>query len=86
MLREPFEEWLTAHTDPGGDDQTAGTVLVWRAPDGKVEHAAVALGDGWFLHKPSQGWMSPRKVLRADEVKRSARARGRRLTRRQLVH
>jgi hypothetical protein len=85
MLREPFEEWLTAHTSPGGDDRTAGTVLVWRAPDGQVEHAAVALGDGWFLHKPSQGWMSPRKVLRADEVKRSARARGRRLTRRQLL-
>ncbi len=81
MLREPFEEWLASTTEPGGGDEEAGTVLVWRAPDGQVEHAAITLGDGWALHKPSQGWMSPRKVLRVDEVKRSARSRGRRLHR-----
>ncbi len=78
MLREPFEEWLTASTQPGGDDNDSGTVLVWRSPDGLVQHAAITLGDGWALHKPSQGWMSPRKVLGLADVKRSARAPGRR--------
>ncbi len=85
MLREPFEEWLTTATQAGGDDTDIGTVLVWRSPDGLVQHAAITLGDGWALHKPSQGWMSPRKVLTVDEVKRSARARGRRLQRRRLI-
>lgn len=85
MLREPFEEWLAADTRLGGDDGAAGTVLVWRSPDGRVQHAAVTLGEGWALHKPSQGWMSPRKVLAVDEVKRSARAPGRRLQRYRLV-
>jgi hypothetical protein len=85
MLREPFEEWLGTSTEPGGDDGDPGTVLVWRGPDGQVEHAAITLGDGWALHKPSQGWMSPRKVLRVDEVKRSAWSRGRRLRRHRLV-
>lgn len=81
MLREPFEEWLAEETRPGGRDADPGTVLVWRSPDGLAQHAAVTLGDGWALHKPSQGWMSPRKVLTVDEVKASARARGRRLRR-----
>ncbi len=84
MLREPFEEWLTAATQPGGDDNAIGTVLVWRSPDGLVQHAAITLGDGWALHKPSQGWMSPRKVLTVADVKLSARATGRRLERHHL--
>jgi hypothetical protein len=46
-----------------------------------VQHAAVVLGDGLALHKPSQGWQSPTKVLTAHEVKMSSRARGRRLHR-----
>ncbi len=81
MEREPFERWLVASTEPGGHDDQPGTVLVWRAPDGAVEHAAVTLGAGFAFHKPSQGWMSPTKVLRVDEVKRSSRAHGRRLSR-----
>ena len=84
MLREPFEEWLTSTTRPGGDDNDIGTVLVWRSPDGLVQHAAVTLGDGWALHKPSQGWMSPRKVLTVADVKLSARETGRRLERHHL--
>lgn len=84
MLREPFEEWLSDAARPGGRDEDPGTVLVWRSADGLVQHAGVTIGDGWALHKPSQGWMSPRKVLRVEEVKASARARGRRLHRYRL--
>jgi hypothetical protein len=84
MLREPFEEWLAAATRPGGRDDVACTVLVWRSPDGLVQHAAVTLGGGWALHKPSQGWMSPTKVLTVVECLASSRASGRRLERRAL--
>jgi hypothetical protein len=81
MQREPFEEWLCDRTRPGGSDGAPGTVLVWRSPDGLVQHAAVTLGGGWALHKPSQGWFDPVKVLTVDDVKRSARSAGRRLHR-----
>lgn len=81
MLREPFEEWLAASTVRSGGDDQPGTVMVWRSPDGLVQHAAVVLGDGYALHKPSQGWQSPTKVLTAHEVKLSSRANGRRLHR-----
>ena len=81
MLREPFEQWLSEKTRPNGDDDAFGTVLVWRSPDGLVQHAAVTLGDGWVLHKPSQGWMSPNKVLTVAECKASSRETGRRLER-----
>ena len=85
MVREPFEEWLASTTRPGGDDKEPGTVLVWRSPDGLVQHAAVTLGDGWVFHKPSQGWMSPYKVLTIAECKASSRAIGRRLERQVIV-
>lgn len=81
MQREPFEHWLSEKTRRNGDDDAPGTVLVWRSPDGLVQHAAVTLGDGWVLHKPSQGWMSPNKVLTVRECKASSRATGRRLER-----
>lgn len=81
MQREPFEEWLADVTAPGGRDDEPGTVLVWRSPDGLVQHAAVTLGGGWALHKPSQGWVSPVQVLTVDEVKRASRQPGRRLHR-----
>ncbi len=81
MLREPFEEWLSTATVPGGVDAEPGTVLVWRDAEGQVVHAAVTIGDGWALHKPSQGWMTPRKVLTVAEVKVRARRRGARLSR-----
>ena len=85
MLREPFEAWLSERTRRGGREEDPGTVMVWRSPDRLVQHAAVTLGGGWALHKPSQGWMSPTKVLSTDEVKRSAWARGRRLERHTLT-
>lgn len=84
MQREPFETWLAENTRPGGRDSDVGTVLVWRSPDGLVQHAAVTLGDGWALHKPSQGWMSPTKVLTVDDAQRSARSAGHRLHRHTL--
>jgi len=85
MQREPFEDWLATATSPGGRDDVAGTVLVWRDGESSVQHAAVTLGDGWALHKPSQGWMSPVKVLTVRDVIFSARARGHHLQRRSLL-
>lgn len=85
MLREPFEAWLAEATRPGGDEAQPGTVMVWRDRHGTVQHAAVTLGGGWALHKPSQGWMTPRKVLSVQEVKQRARQVGRRLSRRTIT-
>jgi cell wall-associated NlpC family hydrolase len=83
MQREEFEDWLAARTRTasGRDDSTPGLVLVWRGEDAAVEHAAVSLGAGWALHKPSQGWMSPTTVLTVREMIRGARAKGLRLHR-----
>ncbi|MCU1593152.1 MAG: hypothetical protein JWO12_544 [Frankiales bacterium] len=85
MQRDPFEQWLAGCTTSGGNDAEPGTVLVWRSPEGAVQHAAVTLGGGWAMHKPSQGWMSPTKVLAVPDVIASARSRGRRLSRRRIV-
>ncbi|CAH0326503.1 hypothetical protein [Microbacterium sp. Bi128] len=81
MLQKPFEDWLSAAAEVGGKDKDPGTVLVWRSPRGLAQHAAVTIGGGYALHKPSQGWMSPRKVLTVKEVVASARQPGRRLNR-----
>ncbi|WP_405066669.1 hypothetical protein OG558_34050 [Kribbella sp. NBC_01510] len=85
MQREPFEQWLAEHTTTGGRDDAPGTVFVWRDAGQAVQHAAITLGDGWMLHKPSQSWMSPRKVRTVGEVKRSTRTAGWRLQRRSVV-
>ncbi|GAA1719638.1 hypothetical protein GCM10009809_14280 [Isoptericola hypogeus] len=89
MQREPFERWLAeravALPRRSRPDDHPGTVLVWRSPAGQVEHAAITLGDGWALHKPSQSWYSPVKVLTVDAVKASSRAAGRRLHRYRLL-
>lgn len=85
VLREPFETWLAQSTRRGGCDAGPGTVLVWRSHDGQVQHAAVTIGDGWALHKPSQGWFDPVKVLTVADVNRSARSVGRRLHRYALL-
>jgi hypothetical protein len=79
ILREPFEEWLTQNTAKGGRDDEPGTVFVWRDGEDLVQHAAVTIGDGWALHKPSQGWMSPSKMLTVQDLKSSARVAGNRL-------
>jgi hypothetical protein len=81
----PFEAWLEDSTRSGGRDDQPGTVLVWRDQKSRPTHAAITLGGGYLLHKPSQGWMSPIKVLTVSEAKYSARTPGRHLSRRQLV-
>jgi hypothetical protein len=85
MQREPFEQWLATVTRPGGRDDQVGTVLVWRDAEGTVQHAAVTIGDGWALHKPSQGWMSPTKVLTVRDAMLSARVPGHHVQRRTLL-
>ncbi len=85
MMCEPFEEWLAAHTEPGGKDDVPGTVFVWRDTAALVKHAALTIGDGWMLHKPSQSWMTPRKIRAAAEVKRATRTAGWRLERHKLA-
>lgn len=85
MVQEPFEKWLAMVAVPGGNDSNAGTVLVWRSPTGLAQHAAITVGGGYALHKPSQGWMSLRKVLTSSEVIASARQSGWRLSRYTLV-
>ncbi|NIK59633.1 hypothetical protein [Kribbella shirazensis] len=85
MVREPFEEWLASHTVPGGKDDVPGTVFVWRDAARLVQHAALTIGDGWMLHKPSQDWSSPRKVRTVAEVKRATRTTGWRLERHMVV-
>ncbi|GAA1876412.1 hypothetical protein [Lapillicoccus jejuensis] len=85
VVREPFESWLADRTRPGRDDDRPGTVLVWRDQQGAVQHAAVTLGDGWALHKPSQGWMTARVVLPVREVIRATRQPGHRLSRRTVT-
>ncbi|MFC9688701.1 hypothetical protein ACFTSF_09180 [Kribbella sp. NPDC056951] len=84
MQREPFEEWLAAHTVRGGRDNDPGTVFVWRTHEGLVQHAAITIGDGWIFHKPSQVWWGPRKIRTVAEVRRSMRTVGWRLERHKL--
>ncbi len=76
MLREPFEDWLAACTVGGKEPEAPGTVLVWRDGDGQAQHAAVVLGGGYALHKPSQCWDSPRQVLRLSDLHRQFDAEG----------
>ncbi|MFD3401862.1 hypothetical protein ACFWUU_14330 [Kribbella sp. NPDC058693] len=85
MLREPFEDWLANHTERGGRDDVPGTVFVWRDTALRVQHAALTIGDGWMLHKPSQSWMTPRKIRSVGEVKRATRTAGWRLERHRVV-
>lgn len=68
MQQEPFGDWISTHTRPGGRDDTPGTVLVWRNQKGDPVHAAVTLGGSWALNKPSQAWSSPRFVWTVKEV------------------
>lgn len=76
---EPFDAWLNTNCRKGGDPSNAGTVLVWRDRDGVPVHAAVSIGDGWALEKPSQEWHSPHAVAAIRDVIRTARLPGQRL-------
>ena len=78
---EPFVDWLASACKPGGDTRRAGGVLVWRNRDGAPVHAAVSIGDGWGLEKPSGDWHSPRAVVAVDDIVRMSRHSGERLER-----
>jgi hypothetical protein len=84
MQEQPFEAWLNQAAHSGGEDHQPGTLLVWRDPSGRPRHAAVTLGDGWALEKPSQEWSSPRTVLTVSKTIRSNRASSLRLSRYRL--
>jgi hypothetical protein len=84
MQREPFDRWLAGNTTPGGRDDVPGTVFVWRDAARAVQHAAITIGAGWMLHKPSQSWMTPRKIRTVAEVRRSTRTAGWHLRRHRL--
>lgn len=84
MVREPFLDWLAATATRGGDDTAPGTVLVWRDTNGLPVHAAVTIGDGWALEKPSQKWWTPRFVLPVRDLIRGNRWPGQRLERHRL--
>ncbi len=84
MLQAPFEEWLAAHAVPirgAARDHEPGVVLVWRAADGLAAHAAVTVGKGYALSKPSQAWCSPRLVWRVRETINASRYPGLSLSR-----
>ena len=87
MLQEPFERWLAAHCEPltgPQRDSEPGVVLVWRNADGLASHAAVTIGAGHALSKPSQSWHSPRIVWTVRETIAAARQPGTRLSRHRL--
>lgn len=84
MLQKPFSDWLSEACCPGGHDDAPGTVLVWRDDALEAVHAAVTIGGGWALEKPSQTWSTPRMILPVRDVIRSTRSPGRHLERRQL--
>lgn len=84
MVQGPFENWLAEHTVPiqgTATDHAPGVVLVWRAADGLAAHAAVTVGNGFALSKPSQAWCSPRLVWTVRETVRGTRYPGLTLSR-----
>jgi hypothetical protein len=78
---DAFSSWLSSACRPGGDSMRPGTVLVWRNGDGDPLHAAVCIGDGWALEKPSQEWHSPRAIAFVRDVVNTSRIAGQRLER-----
>lgn len=85
VVVEPFLAWLHDACTRGGRDDEPGTVLVWRDREGKPQHAAITIGDGWALEKPSQEWSTPRGILSVDQVISSNRAHGLRLERHRVL-
>lgn len=81
MLQAPFDTWLRERSSRGGRDNVPGTVLVWRDRAGTPQHAAITLGDGWGMEKPSQCWATPYRVLEVGEIIRGNRTAGQRLER-----
>lgn len=84
---DEFGAWLRARTAPinsPASDGDPGTVLVWRE-HGALAHAAVTIGGGWALVKPSQAWCSPRLVQPTRELILCWRHPGTRMERHGLV-
>ncbi|UQN10601.1 hypothetical protein [Deinococcus sp. QL22] len=66
----PFERWLEAVTVASSELDALGTILVWRDAAGRVQHAGVALGEGWLFHKEAQSWSAPRQIVGLSEALR----------------
>lgn len=81
---EPFEAWLGSECKPGGDTKQPGVVLVWRGRSGSPVHAAVTIGGGWGLEKPSKDWHSPFAVLAVKDIMRMSRHPGERVERHRI--
>lgn len=81
---EPFEAWLASACRPGGDAKQPGVVLVWRDRGGAPVHAAVAIGGGWGLEKPSKDWHSPFAVATVEDIMRMSRHPGERVERHRI--
>ena len=81
----PFEAWLATACRRGGDPSQAGVVLVWRDRRGSPVHAAVTLGDGWGLEKPSRDWHSPYAVVTVADIMRMSRHPGERVERHTII-
>lgn len=77
----PFDAWLAARCKRGGDADRPGVVLVWRNGDRSPVHAAVSLGGGWALEKPSRDWHAPCAVATVADIMRMSRHPGERLER-----
>lgn len=83
MQAGSFTDWLSATAEPvrgPSADVLPGTVLLWEE-HGAVAHAAITLGDGWALSKPSQSWSSPRLVWSVRDTILGWRLPGTRLSR-----
>lgn len=76
-----FEAWLAAHGRRGGDMTEPGVVLLWRDRRGSPVHAAVTVGGGWGLEKPSKDWHSPFAVATVAEIMKMSRHPGERVQR-----
>ena len=86
MLQEPFSQWLHEKTTPirgTSHDGEPGIVLVWHER-GQLAHAAVTIGNGWAISKPSQSWSSPAVIWTVQETVGSWRIAGSRLSRHRL--
>ncbi|MDO4607348.1 MAG: hypothetical protein Q4B12_08525 [Bowdeniella nasicola] len=87
VTQDVFTEFLERRAEPLKDnraDATAGVIFTWTL-HGELAHAAVTLGDGWSLVKPSQSWSSPRLVWTVPEVVASWRIKGATMQRWMLV-
>ena len=83
VTQDVFAEFLTRRAEPisgSHADNTAGVIFTWTL-NGDLAHAAVTIGDGWCVVKPSQSWSSPRVVWTVPEVVASWRFKGTKMQR-----